>query len=83
MDVPLLPPLPLPEGQDAHNNACTNNNAVPFLIRQYFIKGVHNFPKELRSHKIVYYEELITLMEGVSEPWRLMTKEKYTAILTT
>ncbi len=76
MDVPLLPPLPLPEGHGAHNNAVANNNAVPFRIRQYFIAGVHNFPKELRSHVIVYYKELITLMEGASESWRLITKEK-------
>jgi hypothetical protein len=82
MDVPLLPPLPLPEGHGAHDDACTNNNAVPFLVRQYFIKGVHNLPKELRSHTIVYYEELITLMEGASESWRLITKEKYMTILT-
>jgi hypothetical protein len=82
MDVPLLPPLPLPEGHSAHNNACTNNNAIPFLVHQYFIKGVHNFPKELRSHVIVYYEELITLMEGASESWQLITKENYVTILT-
>jgi hypothetical protein len=30
----------------------------------------------------VYYEELITLMEGASESWQLITKEKYTTILT-
>jgi hypothetical protein len=84
MDVPLLPPLPLPErhGACTHDNACTNNNAVPFLVRQYFIKGVHDFPKKLCSHIIVYYEELITLMKGASESWRLITKEKYTTILT-
>ncbi len=70
MDVPLLPPPPHPEGHGAHNNA------VPFLIRQYFIKGVHDLPKELRSHIIVNYEELITLMEGASESWWLITKEK-------
>ncbi len=82
MDVPLLPPLPLPEGHDAHDNAIANANAVPFLVRQYFIEGVHDFPQELRSHVIVYYKELITLMEGASESWRLITKEKYTTILT-
>jgi hypothetical protein len=43
---------------------------------------VHDFPKELCSHVIVYYEELITLMEGASESWRLISKEKYTTILT-
>jgi hypothetical protein len=82
MDVPLLPPLPLPEGHGAHNNAIANDNAVPFLVRQYFIEGVHNFPKELRTHVIVYYQELIILMEGVSESWWLITKEKHMAILT-
>jgi hypothetical protein len=82
MDVPLLPPLPFPEGHGAHDNACANNNAVPFLVRQYFIKGVHNLPKELFSHVIVYYKELITLMEGASESWQLITKEKFTTILT-
>ena len=82
MDVPLLPPLPLPEGHGAHDNTIANNNAVPFLVRQYFIKGVHDFPKKLCSHIIVYYEELITLMKGASESWRLITKEKYTTILT-
>ncbi len=76
IDVPLLPPLPLPEGHGAHDNAIANNNAIPFLVRQYFIVGVHNFPKELRSHVIVYHEELITLMEGASESWWLITKEK-------
>jgi hypothetical protein len=82
MDVPLLPPLPFPEGHGAHNNACINNNAVPFLIQQYFIKGVHDLPKELCSLIILYYKELIPLMEGASESWRLITKEKYTTILT-
>ena len=42
---------------------------------------MHDLPKELRSHVIVYYEELITLMEGASESWRLITKEKYMTIL--
>jgi hypothetical protein len=64
MDVPLLPPLPLPEGHGAHDNAVAKDNVVPFLLRQYFIKGVHNLSKELCSHVIVYYKELITLMEG-------------------
>jgi hypothetical protein len=82
MDVPSLPPLPLPEGHGANDNAVANGNAVPFLLRQYFIKGVHDFPQELRSHVIVFYEELITLMEGALESWRLITKEKYTTILT-
>jgi hypothetical protein len=82
MDVPLLPPLPLPEGHGAHNNAVANNNAIPFLVRQYFIEGVHNFPQELHSHVCVYYKELITLMVGASESWQLITKEKYSTILT-
>jgi hypothetical protein len=82
MDVPLLCPLPLPEGHGTHDNTCANNNAIPFLVRQYFIKGVHNLPKELCSHVTVYYKELITLMEGASESWQLITKEKYTTILT-
>ncbi len=43
---------------------------------------MHNLLQELCSHVIVYYEELITLMEGASESWRLITKEKYTTILT-
>jgi hypothetical protein len=30
----------------------------------------------------MFYEELITLMEGRSESWRLITKEKFTIILT-
>ncbi len=33
MDVPFLPPLPLPDGYNA------NNNAVPFLVRRYIIEG--------------------------------------------
>ncbi len=40
MDVPLLSPLPLPEGHGAQDNAVANNNAIPFLIQQYFIEGV-------------------------------------------
>ncbi len=44
---------------------------------------MHDLPsQELRSHFIVFYEELITLMEGASQSWRLITKEKYTQILT-
>jgi hypothetical protein len=82
MDVPLLPPLPLPEGHGAHDNAVANDDAVPFLDQQYFIEGVHDLLKELRSHVIVYYKELITLMEGASESWWLITKGKYTTILT-
>jgi hypothetical protein len=30
----------------------------------------------------MFYKELITLMEGASESWHLITKEKYTTILT-
>jgi hypothetical protein len=82
MDVPLLPPLPLPEGYGAHNNAIANNNAIPFLVRHYFIKGVHDLPQDLRSHVTMFYKELITLMEGASESWQLITKEKYMTILT-
>ncbi len=76
------PPLPLPEGHGAQDNAVANNNAIPFLVRQYFIEGVHNLLQELCSHVIVYYKELITLMEGASESWQLITKEKCTTILT-
>jgi hypothetical protein len=82
MDVPSLPPLPLPEGHGANDNAVTNNNVVPFLVGQYFIKGVHYLPQELCSHVIVLYEEPITLMEGALESWQLITKEKYITILT-
>jgi hypothetical protein len=70
--VPDLPPLPL---ADEHN---ANNNAIPFLVRQYIIEGVQDLPQELHSHVPMFYEELITLMEGASESWRLITKEKYT-----
>jgi hypothetical protein len=38
MDLPLL------EGHGAHNNAITNLNAIPFLVQQYCIEGVHNLP---------------------------------------
>jgi hypothetical protein len=31
MDVPSLPPLPLPEVHGANNNAVTHDNAIPFL----------------------------------------------------
>jgi hypothetical protein len=82
MDIPSLPPLPLPKGHGANNNATTNNNAIPFLVRQYFIKDVHNLPQELHSHVIVFYEELITLMKGASESWQLIRKEKFTSMLT-
>ncbi len=82
MDVPALPPLSLPDKHDADDNAIANNNAVPFLVSQYVIDGVHNLPQELCSHVIVFYKELITLIEGVLESWQLMTKEKYMTILT-
>ena len=70
MDVPDLPPLSLPDG---HN---VNNNAIPFLVRQNIIKGVQDLPQELCSHVTMFYKELITLMKGASESWRLITKEK-------
>jgi hypothetical protein len=76
MDIPSLSPLPLPDGHDA------NNNAIPFLVQQYIIQGVQDLPQELRSHGNVFYKELIALMEGALELWRLITKEKYTRILT-
>jgi hypothetical protein len=76
MDVPSLPPLPLPGGHNA------NDNAVPFLVEQYVIKGVQDSPQELHFHVNAFYKELITLMEGALESWRLITKEKYTMILT-
>jgi hypothetical protein len=75
MDVPSLPPLLLPDGHDA------NNNALPFLVQPYVIKGVQGLPsQEQCSHVTMFYEELITLMEGASESWQLITK-KYTMIL--
>jgi hypothetical protein len=69
MDVPSLPSLPLPDGHDANDNAIANDNTVPFLIRQYVIEGVQDLPHELHSHVIVFYKELITLMEGALESW--------------
>jgi hypothetical protein len=75
-NVPELPPLPLP---DEHN---ANNNAIPFLVCQYIFEGVQDLPQELRSHVTMFYEELITLMEGTSESWQLIIKEKYMTILT-
>jgi hypothetical protein len=75
MNVTELPPLPLPNGNDA-------NNAVPFLVHQYVTEGVQDLPQELHSHVTIFYEELITLMEGASESRRLITKEIYTTILT-
>jgi hypothetical protein len=59
-----------------------NNDATPFPVCLYVIEGVHNLPQELRTHVTMFYEELITLMEGASESWRLITKEKTTTILT-
>ena len=76
MDIPSLSPLPLPDGHDA------NNNAIPFLVQQYIIQGVQDLPQELRSHGNVFYKELIALMEGALESWQLISKEKYTMILT-
>jgi hypothetical protein len=76
MDVPSLPPLPLPDGHDA------NNNAIPFLVQQYVIEDVQDLPQELRSHVTMFYKDLITLMEGVLELWQLITKENYTMMLT-
>jgi hypothetical protein len=76
MDVPDLPPLPLPDGHNA------NDNDIPFLVCQYIIKGVEDLLRELRSHVTMFYKELITLMEGALKSWCLITKEKYTMILT-
>jgi hypothetical protein len=76
MDVPSLSLLSLPDRHDA------NNHAIPFLVRQYVIEGVQDLPQDLRSHASMFYEELITLMEGALEPWQLITKENYTTILT-
>jgi hypothetical protein len=77
-----FPRPPLTDGHNANDNAVANNNAVPFFVRQYVIKGVNDLPQELRSHVIVFYKELTTLMEGVAESWQLITKEKYTTLLT-
>jgi hypothetical protein len=38
--------------------------------------------QDLPSHVIVFYKELITIMEGALESWQLITKEKYTIIKT-
>jgi hypothetical protein len=73
---PNSPPPPLP---DEHN---ANNDAILFLVCQYIIEGVQDLPQELRSHVTMFYKELITLVEGASESWQLITKEKYTTILT-
>ncbi len=43
---------------------------------------MQDLPQELHSHFTMFYEELITLMEGASESRQLITKEKYTTILT-
>jgi hypothetical protein len=43
---------------------------------------VHDLPQELQSHVTMFYKELITLMEGASASWQLITKEEYTTILT-
>ncbi len=38
--------------------------------------------QELRSHVNMFYKELIALIEGALESWQLISKEKYTMILT-
>jgi hypothetical protein len=70
LNIPEPPPLPL---SDKHN---ANKNDIPFLVCQYNIKGVQDLPQELRTHVTMFYEELIILMEGASESWQLITKEK-------
>jgi hypothetical protein len=61
--------------------ALTPSGEFGFLVCQYIIKDVQDLPQELRTHVTMFYKELITLMEGASESWRLITKEKYMMIL--
>ncbi len=68
-NVPEFPPLPLP---DKHN---ANNNSVPLFFHQYIIEGVQDLPQELHSHVTTFYEKLMTLMDGASESWQLITKK--------
>jgi hypothetical protein len=52
----------------------------PLRIGNFIIEGVDRDLVELSGHVIVFYNELITLMNAAGPSWQLIRKEKYDQI---
>ena len=52
----------------------------PLRIGNFIIEGVDRVLVELRDHVIVFYNELITLMNAAGLLWQLIRKERYDQI---
>ena len=58
------------------------NPTGPLRIGDYIIEGVDRVSEEqeLSNHVIVFYNELITLMNPAGPSWELIRKERYDKI---
>ena len=52
----------------------------PLRIGNFIIEGVDRVLVELSNHVIVFYNELITLMNATGPSWQLIRKERYDQI---
>ena len=71
--IALSPPPPT----DAPN---VGDPTGPLQIGDFIIEGVDRVSVELSNHVIVFYNELITLMNAASPSWQLIRKERYDQI---
>jgi len=70
-----LPSAPPPT--DAPN---AGDPTGPLRIGDFIIEGVDRVLVKLSDHVIVFYNELITLMNATDPSWKLIRKERYDQI---
>ena len=70
-DGPQPPPTDAPNAGDPTG---------PLRIGNFIIEGVDRVSVELSNHIIVFYNELITLMNAAGPSWQLIRKERYDQI---
>ena len=74
MDDRTQPPPP--------NDAPNAGDPTPRTVHlgDFIIEGVDRVSQELSNHVIVFYNELITLMNAAGPSWQLIRKERYNEI---
>jgi hypothetical protein len=70
VDPPQAPPPP-PNAGDC---------ASLLVVGEFVIKGIEGVLPEMHEHVIIFYNQLITMMNAAGPLWQLMTKERYNQI---
>ncbi len=73
-DPPQEPPPPPPDAPHVEDPA------GPLVIGEFVIKGVDEVTPKMRKHVIMFYNQVITMMNAAGPSWQLMRKERYDRI---